>query len=41
LREAKNLDAVYGSVAAAPVPSSAEGHALVTAPKAHAFGLRR
>jgi Ca-activated chloride channel family protein len=41
LREAKNLDAVYESVAAAPVPSSAEGQDLVKAQKAHAFGLRR
>lgn len=41
MREAKNLDDVYDSVASAPAPSSAAGMDMVKAQKARAFELRR
>lgn len=41
MREAKNLDEVYDSVASAPAPSSAAGLDMVKAQKARAFELRR
>jgi len=41
MREAKNLDDVYDSVASAPAPSSAAGLDMVKAQKARAFDLRR